>query len=180
MLIPKVTSPLAKAARTSEGALVALVNVGLVVGASIDPSKLPPKYAAVVAGALTGLHAINRTLLKVVAVQKGVGLASPIPLQIGSATSGTPGAFIQWSEGITGGATKLVGEVKAKVDEAEAALKEAQETDGDTALPPELAAAVPPANPAPDANPPAVPAPASVAPQPQPQPAAVAVPGAVG
>lgn len=77
--IPKVSAPLAKAIRTSEGVLVWASNLALAAAALVDPSKLPPKEAAIVAGALTAIHAGSRTLLKVVALQQGAGVGAPIP-----------------------------------------------------------------------------------------------------
>lgn len=78
--VPRLSAPLAKAIRTSEGILVYLVNIGLAAGSVIDPSKLPAKEAAIVGAGLTGLHVASRTLLKIAAVQKGLvpQLSSPI------------------------------------------------------------------------------------------------------
>jgi hypothetical protein len=78
MKIPKLSAPLAKAIRTSEGILVWGTNLALALAAGIDPSGLPPKYAAIVAGAVTALHVVSRTSLKVVALQQGIGIAAPI------------------------------------------------------------------------------------------------------
>lgn len=78
MFVPKLSAPLAKAIRTSEGILVWLTNLGLAVGALIDPSTLPPKEAAIVASAVTGLHVASRTLLKVTALQQGAGVTAPL------------------------------------------------------------------------------------------------------
>lgn len=78
-LIPPInTGPLVKAVRTSEGVLVGLTTVGLVLTTSIDPSTLPPKWAAVLATVTTILHLISRTTLKAVAVSKGMGVGDPI------------------------------------------------------------------------------------------------------
>lgn len=74
---PKLSAPLTKAIRTSEGILVWLVNVGLAAGAILEPAKLPAKEAAIVGGALTGLHVASRTLLKITALQRGVGIEAP-------------------------------------------------------------------------------------------------------
>lgn len=76
-MFPKLTNPLAKAVRTSEGVLVWLINAALAAGTIIEPSKLPTKEAAIAASALTAVHVVSRTLLKVVAVQQGVGLGEP-------------------------------------------------------------------------------------------------------
>jgi hypothetical protein len=77
MFVPKLSVPLTKAIRTSEGILVWLTNLGLAAGALIEPSTLPPKEAAIVASAVTGLHVVSRTLLKVTALQQGAGLPAP-------------------------------------------------------------------------------------------------------
>jgi hypothetical protein len=77
--IPKVSAPLAKAIRTSEGILVWVSNLALAAGALVDPSKLPPKEAAIVAGALSAAHIASRTVLKVTALQQGAGIEAPIP-----------------------------------------------------------------------------------------------------
>lgn len=79
LTVPKVSAPLAKAIRTSEGILVWASNLALAAGALVDPSKLPPKEAAIVAGALTTIHTIGRTVLKVTALQQGAGIGAPIP-----------------------------------------------------------------------------------------------------
>jgi hypothetical protein len=101
-MLPKITAPLAKAARTSEGILLAVTAAAAGVGSAIDPSKLPPKEAAIVASALAGLHAVTRTTLKVVAVQKGVGVGAPIPTTIsvgsGSEVGNAAAGFVQWGE----------------------------------------------------------------------------------
>ncbi|HEV3094981.1 MAG TPA: hypothetical protein VGY30_10760 [Solirubrobacteraceae bacterium] len=77
MFVPKLSAPLTKAIRTSEGILVWLTNLGLAAGAVVDPSTLPPKEAAIVGSVLTGLHVASRTLLKVQALQMGVGIPAP-------------------------------------------------------------------------------------------------------
>lgn len=92
MPIPQFSAPLAKAIRTSEGILVYVINLGLAAGALLDPSKLPPREAAIVGSALAGLHVASRTLLKVVAVQAGVGVGAPIAvpkLPVSQATAAT-------------------------------------------------------------------------------------------
>lgn len=81
MFAPKLSAPLTKAIRTSEGILVWATNVVLAAGALVDPSTLPPKEAAVVGSVLTGLHVASRTLVKVTALQQGVGLAAPVPFE---------------------------------------------------------------------------------------------------
>ncbi len=80
--IPKLSAPLTKAIRTSEGILVWVVNLSLAAAALLEPSKLPPKEAAIVAGALTGLHLASRTLLKATALQQGIGIPAPPASQL--------------------------------------------------------------------------------------------------
>lgn len=87
-MFPKFTAPLAKALRTSEGVLVYVLNAALAAGTIIEPSKLPPKEAAIVAAAVTGAHLAARTLLKVVAVQKSVGLGEPEHVNVADEVKG--------------------------------------------------------------------------------------------
>lgn len=77
-MIPDKTSPLTKAIRTSEGVLVYLVNIALVVGAAIPSDHLSAKRAATLAIIMNGLHLVSRTLLKITAIQKGVGIGDAI------------------------------------------------------------------------------------------------------
>jgi hypothetical protein len=77
--IPRLSAPLTKAIRTSEGILTWLSSVVIAIGAAIDPSKLPPKVAAIVVGALTVAHSVSRTILKATAIQKDLGVDAPIP-----------------------------------------------------------------------------------------------------
>lgn len=79
--VPKHTSPLAKAIRTSEGILVYLINLVLGLGAIIDPSKLPPVVAAKWAAVLAIAHLVARTGLKILAVQRGLNIGDPIDPQ---------------------------------------------------------------------------------------------------
>ncbi len=78
MSTPILSAPLTKAIRTSEGILVWLTNVGVAAAALINPATLPPKEAAIIASAVTGLHVASRTLLKVQALQAGVGVRPPV------------------------------------------------------------------------------------------------------
>ncbi len=87
-MFPKLTAPLAKAIRTSEGVLVYVLNAALAAGTIIEPSKLPPKEAAIVAAGLSGVHVAARTLLKVVAVQKNVGIAEPERVDVAEEVKG--------------------------------------------------------------------------------------------
>lgn len=73
----KVTDPLAKAWRTSEGILTGLALVVLTVGSTIDPSKLPPKYAGILGTVLTVAHLVSRTGLKAKAITYGAAPAQP-------------------------------------------------------------------------------------------------------
>lgn len=86
-MIPLATSPLGKAIRTSEGQLVAAVTAITTVTAGFDPSTLPRKEAAIVVGALAAVHSVSRTVLKAVAVLKGVGLDPIAPATGGSLVS---------------------------------------------------------------------------------------------
>lgn len=64
-MIPTQTTPLAKAIRTLEGQLITVSNVAVVATAAIDPSALPPKYAAFVVAGQNIVLAISRALVKV-------------------------------------------------------------------------------------------------------------------
>jgi len=76
--IPKVSAPLAKDIRTGEGVAFWLTSVGVAVTAAIDPTVLPVKWAATLVTVNAALQRVSRTLLKVVAIQKGVGVDQPI------------------------------------------------------------------------------------------------------
>jgi hypothetical protein len=78
MSVPKLSEPLAKAIRTSEGILVWIINLGLAVGALIEPSQLSPNDAAILATVTTGLHVASRTALKIIALQQGIGVSAPV------------------------------------------------------------------------------------------------------
>lgn len=76
--IPKVSAPLAKAIRTSEGILNLVVAAALAAVTTLDPSKLPPKEAGILLVVIAGLHGIQRTMLKINAVQYLAGIG-PAP-----------------------------------------------------------------------------------------------------
>src|SRR5581483_5609202 len=76
--IPKLSTPLAKGIRTTEGILTYVVGGLITIVSGIDPQALPHKEAANLAVVLTVLYTIQRGLLKVVAIQKGFGVAAPI------------------------------------------------------------------------------------------------------
>src|ERR1700746_3473215 len=93
---PRHTVPLAKSIRTGEGILVYLINLVLGLGAVIDPNSLPPAVAAKWAAIVAAAHVVSRTALKVMAVQKSIGVQPPID----------PQAFVD----------QLVAEISTKVD----------------------------------------------------------------
>lgn len=76
-MFSKLSTPLTKAIRTSEGVLIFGINIVLGVGAALEPTQLPPKVAAIISGSTIVAHLAARTLLKVVAVQKSVGVEAP-------------------------------------------------------------------------------------------------------
>lgn len=78
MSIPKLSTPLAKGIRTTEGILTTVISGLIVLVSGVDPSTLPRKEAAIVTAGLAGLFMVQRGLLKVVAIQKGFGVAAPI------------------------------------------------------------------------------------------------------
>lgn len=59
------TTPLAKAITTLEGQLVLATNVVLGAAAATNPQSLPPKYAAIVAGATNIALLVQRMVIKV-------------------------------------------------------------------------------------------------------------------
>lgn len=71
MTVPKFTTPLTKAIRTGEGILLALTSVAEVVYTSLDPSKLSPREAAILVSVNAGVLAVQRGVLKAVALTKG-------------------------------------------------------------------------------------------------------------
>lgn len=78
MSIPKLSAPLAKGIRTTEGILTTVVTGLIVLVSGLDPSTLPRKEAAWVTGGLAALFMLQRGLIKTVAIQKGLGVAPPI------------------------------------------------------------------------------------------------------
>jgi len=63
--MPRETTPMAKAITTLEGQLVLVTNVVIGAGATIDPGRLSPKIAAIVAGAMNISLIVQRLILKV-------------------------------------------------------------------------------------------------------------------
>lgn len=78
MTIPKLSAPLTKAIRTSEGILVWGVNIAVGVASAIPAAHLTVKEAAIIATINTGAHTAQRGLLKAIALGKGAGI-DPIP-----------------------------------------------------------------------------------------------------
>jgi hypothetical protein len=78
MRLPKLSTPLAKSLRTAEGILVAIVNALVALTAGIDPHTLPRKEAAIILAAQNGALLAQRGLIKIVALQKGLGVGAPI------------------------------------------------------------------------------------------------------
>jgi hypothetical protein len=77
-MIPKLSNPLKASIRTGEGILVYAVSVITAVGSLIEPSKLPPKEAAIVVGALAAVHTFARSGLKAIAtINKTFDIGSP-------------------------------------------------------------------------------------------------------
>lgn len=85
-MIPKLSAPLTKFIRTSEGILVWSFNVALVIGASIPSAHLSVKDAAILAAANNVIAVISRTALKTHAasVLGSAGLAPTIPNVLGT------------------------------------------------------------------------------------------------
>jgi hypothetical protein len=77
MSIPKLTNPLSKGIRTTEGILTTVVSslVGLV--SLVDPSSLPHREGAIIIAASTGLLTAQRGLIKVAAITQGLGAGAP-------------------------------------------------------------------------------------------------------
>lgn len=81
-MVPRQTTPLAKAVRTLEGVLLTGTAVVSAAASAIDPHQLPPKYAAVLATVASVALGVQRTVLKV----KSLGyvqnvVSSPDPLK---------------------------------------------------------------------------------------------------
>jgi hypothetical protein len=93
-MIPKQTTPLAKAIRTLEGKLVVAADVAVATVAAVDPSVLPAKFA----GALVAAQHI--ALL----AQRGVIKAAASKTINAVIDSGDPlGAILKDVEAATGG-----------------------------------------------------------------------------
>jgi hypothetical protein len=73
-MIPKLSAPLSKAIRTSEGIAVWAINIALGIAAAIPNTHLTVKEAGILATITTGLHVASRTALKITAVAKAAGL----------------------------------------------------------------------------------------------------------
>lgn len=76
--LPQLSTPLTAGIRTTEGILSAIVTSLISICTIVDPHALPKKEAAILVAATAVLYGVQRTLLKVVAVQKGLGIAAPI------------------------------------------------------------------------------------------------------
>lgn len=63
-MIPKQTTPLAKAIRTLEGQLITASNVAVIAVSAVDPHTLPPKYAAIIVAVQNIVLALSRALVK--------------------------------------------------------------------------------------------------------------------
>src|ERR1039458_3598409 len=75
--IPKLSAPLTKLIRTTEGQLVLFSNIALVL-VPIITSSLSPKEAATLGVILNGTTFISRSVLKAIAALNVAGL--PVPL----------------------------------------------------------------------------------------------------
>ena len=73
-MVPKLSQPLSKAIRTSEGIAIWAINIALGIAAAIPSTHLTVKEAGILATITTGLHVASRTALKVTAVAKAAGL----------------------------------------------------------------------------------------------------------
>lgn len=82
-MFPKLSAPLTKAIRTSEGIAFWAVNAAIGIAASVPAAQLSVKDAAILASINAGGLTVSRILLKVTAISKGVGLApinfEPLP-----------------------------------------------------------------------------------------------------
>lgn len=76
--LPPLTSPLTKSIRTLEGILITLIASGTAILSLVDPSSLPHKEAGWLLTAQGGALLLQRGLLKIVAIQKGIGVGPPI------------------------------------------------------------------------------------------------------
>jgi hypothetical protein len=75
--VPKLSAPLTKAIRTSEGVMVWALNLSIAALTLVDPSRLPAKEAAILVSATTALHTAQRFGLKAIAMQKEIGIGPP-------------------------------------------------------------------------------------------------------
>ena len=124
-MIPKLSNPLSKAIRTTEGILVSVINVALLVGAAIPHTGLSPEVAGILASVNTGLLVASRTSLKLSALSKGLGL-DPIPA-LGQARTGQIGkALGDVAAAVTTdvGATPNAATVETQIDQG---ITDAQE-----------------------------------------------------
>ena len=71
-MIPKLSAPLTKAIRTSEGVIVWVIGAALGIASAIPSTHLTTKEAGILASGIAALHVISRTALKGVALIKGV------------------------------------------------------------------------------------------------------------
>lgn len=139
-MVPKLSAPLTKAIRTSEGIAVWVLNIALGIASSIPQTHLSVKEAGILATITTGIHVASRTMLKVTAVSKGLG-APEIPF--------TPPAAVQ--KVITAGtaaAPKVIYDVEKDLAEKPSVIaveEQAAELVGDTT---EFATQPPPPQPA--------------------------------
>lgn len=78
MSLPTLSTPLKAGIRTTEGILSGVVAGLISVCSVIDPHALPKKEGAIITAGIAVLYGVQRTLLKVVAVQKGLGVGAPI------------------------------------------------------------------------------------------------------
>lgn len=78
-MVPKISAPLAKSIRTGEGILVYASNVALGLLGAL-PNGLTWKQSALFATILNGLHVVSRSMLKITAINKGLGIDAPIPV----------------------------------------------------------------------------------------------------
>ena len=89
---------MAKAIRTSEGIMAWAVGLATGIFSYIEGIEyIPHEVAAIVIAANAGLHIVSRTLLKIFALQKEVGIEAPITFEEGrpvSATVPDPGTVI--------------------------------------------------------------------------------------
>lgn len=70
-MIPKLSQPLTKAIRTTEGLLISAITVFEFVYSSIDPHRLSTKEAGILAAIQSGALVAQRMVIKAVALTKG-------------------------------------------------------------------------------------------------------------